>query len=160
MGRPKGSKNKTQRSRCRRGHPISNAYCSACAIMRANRWKRRNPKRRKEICRNWYWSTPKQYRDNLKAMYAAERRELRDWIDGIKLKSGCVDCGYKKYSEALDFDHLRDKKCDIAGMCNWRLPKESILKEMQKCEIVCANCHRHRTRVRYGKLKSTASLEV
>jgi hypothetical protein len=44
----------------------------------------------------------------------------------------------------LEFDHLRDKRFSIGqdiSRRSWR----SILAEMEKCEVVCANCRRRRT---------------
>jgi hypothetical protein len=70
----------------------------------------------------------------------------RDWLAGIKLSSGCVDCGYKEHSEALDFDHRPgvNKIFDIGrGVLSrsWG----SIRAEVAKCEVRCANCHRVKT---------------
>jgi hypothetical protein len=44
----------------------------------------------------------------------------------------------------LDFDHLGDKRFNISQALpdrNWA----AILAEIEKCEVVCANCHRRRT---------------
>lgn len=70
------------------------------------------------------------------------------FIEKIKLESGCMDCGYNRYPEALDFDHLPGeiKEGNIAQMVNYSM--ERLLREIAKCEVVCSNCHRHRTRVR------------
>jgi len=74
--------------------------------------------------------------------------EFRLKINAIKVERGCAECGYNRYPEALDFDHLpgEDKTKAIALMwgCSW----EKVLAEIAKCEIVCSNCHRHRTKVR------------
>ncbi len=54
----------------------------------------------------------------------------------------------------LEFDHLRDKRFDIGASLpyrNW----QSILDEIAKCEVVCANCHRRRTARRRGNLRMT-----
>lgn len=54
----------------------------------------------------------------------------------------CVDCGYAGNAAALDFHH-RDpgtKDFAISDFANW--PK--LLAEAQKCDLVCANCHRLR----------------
>lgn len=73
------------------------------------------------------------------------RSKNRAWLDKIKLASGCIDCGYNRWAEALDFDHrnMDEKKIGIARiyMCS----KERILEEIAKCDIRCANCHRHKT---------------
>jgi hypothetical protein len=63
----------------------------------------------------------------------------------IKLAAGCMDCGYRVSAVALDFDH-RDsttKSFTVGKACNrlW----ERVLIEIDKCDVVCANCHRIRT---------------
>jgi hypothetical protein len=64
----------------------------------------------------------------------------------------CVDCG-EADPLVLEFDHLRDKTFAIgAGLPdrNW----QSILREIEECEVVCANCHRRRTVKRSGTLRA------
>jgi len=43
----------------------------------------------------------------------------------------------------LEFDHLRHKVSDISGGLS-RRAWPSILAEIEKCEVVCANCHGRR----------------
>ncbi|HEY2714992.1 MAG TPA: hypothetical protein VGI73_02095 [Solirubrobacterales bacterium] len=60
----------------------------------------------------------------------------------------CKDCG-ETDPLVLGFDHLRDKEFSISkGLVdrNW----QSVLDEIAKCEVVCANCHRRRTAKRGG----------
>ena len=60
----------------------------------------------------------------------------------------CVDCGQSDVM-VLEFDHLRDTSFGIS----WGLGEKSwaqILLEIEKCEVVCANCHRKRTAFRAG----------
>jgi hypothetical protein len=64
----------------------------------------------------------------------------------------CIDCG-ESDPLVLEFDHVKDKCFDIgAGLPdrNW----ESILSEIAKCEVVCANCHRRRTAERLGTVRA------
>lgn len=62
----------------------------------------------------------------------------------LKLEAGCHDCGYNEYPEALDFDHVRgDKEFNIGSGNTYTI--ERLLAEIEKCEVVCANCHRLRT---------------
>ena len=64
----------------------------------------------------------------------------------IELKGGkCVDCGYNEHPAAFEFDHLKDKAYAISNMLNNCYKWETILQEVEKCELVCANCHRVRT---------------
>lgn len=72
-------------------------------------------------------------------------RERRDLLQAIKLERGCKDCGYKGCAEALDFDH-RDpatKQHNISRVKTCAL--KVLLAEVDKCDVVCANCHRVRT---------------
>jgi hypothetical protein len=64
----------------------------------------------------------------------------------------CIDCGQND-PVVLEFDHLRDKAFNIGAALsrrNW----QTILDEMAKCEVVCANCHRRRTALRRGALRT------
>ena len=72
--------------------------------------------------------------------------EKRAKIEKIK-SVPCLDCGNSYPPEAMDFDHVRGtKKFNIstAHSKSWRVIEE----EIAKCEVVCANCHRVRTRRR------------
>lgn len=80
--------------------------------------------------------------------------EYRNKINEIKLQRGCMDCGYNEASEALDFDHLRDKSFGLSY--GYNLNWNDVLIEMEKCEIVCANCHRIRTKKRINELRKSA----
>jgi hypothetical protein len=63
----------------------------------------------------------------------------------------CVDCGESDLI-VLEFDHLTDKSFAVAyGIrnCNW----DSVLAEIAKCDVVCANCHGRRTAQRRGYLR-------
>jgi len=56
-----------------------------------------------------------------------------------------MDCNNSDY-RVLEFDHVNGKKINnVSTMvsCGWSL--DSIKNEINKCEIVCANCHRIRT---------------
>lgn len=67
----------------------------------------------------------------------------------------CVDCGEGDL-RVLTFDHLPefDKKFDIGRAVSGSTRAwDSILKEIEKCEVVCANCHMKRTGERSGWLK-------
>ncbi len=75
-------------------------------------------------------------------------REARaETIRQYKLERGCADCGYNAHAAALDFDHVRGIKLfnlNRVACRSW----EAIWEEVEKCEVVCANCHRVRTQER------------
>jgi hypothetical protein len=78
---------------------------------------------------------------------AKSRKQMRlDLLNEIKVTRGCADCGYNADAVALDFDHARGEK-EFAISMSKRSVK-TILDEVAKCDVVCANCHRIRTRER------------
>lgn len=66
-----------------------------------------------------------------------------------ELKSGpCLDCGLTFPAECMDFDHVIEGKVDRVSQLAWNGPWDLVLEEIKKCELVCANCHRIRTKNR------------
>lgn len=60
---------------------------------------------------------------------------------------GCMDCGYRRHAEALQFDH-RPGEIKVHNIAGWPFGLESMIEEMDKCDVVCANCHAIRTALR------------
>ena len=57
----------------------------------------------------------------------------------------CIDCGEKDY-QVLEFDHVRGEKRDnVATMFSGAMAWETMLIEISKCEVRCANCHKRKT---------------
>lgn len=72
-----------------------------------------------------------------------ERRSRRkEWFNSLKAKP-CADCGKQYPSYVMQFDHLNGKEFQLS-QGYWKT-KETILREVAKCEVVCANCHMERT---------------
>lgn len=91
------------------------------------------------------------YRRNRKAHIAANkvrnqryRKENEQHLIHYLEEHPCVDCGEDNIL-VLDFDHKSDKVDGIAAMLANRCSWTTILKEINKCEVRCANCHRKRT---------------
>src|ERR1035437_10729198 len=65
--------------------------------------------------------------------------KLKDWP--------CMDCGGSFPPCCMDFDHVRGKKLfEVSSIVVGKWDK--ILKEIAKCDLVCANCHRLRHKKR------------
>lgn len=80
----------------------------------------------------------------------AWRADRQAMVDRIKLEAGCADCGIRsEHPEIYDFDHLPGelKVARISTLLT-KGTIEDLLAEIAKCEVVCANCHRIRTRAR------------
>ncbi|MEU6268088.1 hypothetical protein [Saccharopolyspora shandongensis] len=73
--------------------------------------------------------------------YTAKQAYLRK----IKEDSPCADCGVRYPYWVMEFDHLPGKEKLYPPTKLDRRSWPSLLTEIGKCEVVCANCHRNRT---------------
>ena len=78
-------------------------------------------------------------------------QEKQVWINNYLKEHPCVDCG-EVDPVVLVFDHCRGKKKrEVTSMCLMSIP--SILEEIKKCDVVCANDHARRTARRAKTLR-------
>lgn len=76
----------------------------------------------------------------------AHRVETRAFIQRLKETRPCADCGGTFPAVCMDFDHRHGSKTlNVADAVNRGWGWERLIAEIQKCDIVCANCHRVRT---------------
>jgi len=82
------------------------------------------------------------------------RLKIQDFIWDYLLINPCRDCGESDLL-VLEFDH-RDpslKSFNISDAPQKRLGLKRVLEEINKCDVVCANCHRKRTAFKYHDRK-------
>ncbi len=87
-------------------------------------------------------------------IYAAQKRhrlKIRAKMFEFLSVNPCVDCG-EKDPIVLEFDHCdpKSKFKLVSKMLSGHYSWESVQKEMKKCEIRCANCHRRKTYAQFG----------
>jgi hypothetical protein len=103
-----------------------------------------------------YWAATKSRREKYPEKYHDEKikkqkihdqkvTEIKKTTDAIKLK-GCIYCGYNKFPECIHFHHLdpKIKEMKLGDAINNPGKKnslENILRELDKCIVLCANCH-------------------
>lgn len=83
----------------------------------------------------------------IKKARIAERKK-KDAVQLLKNKP-CLDCGKIYPPCVMDFDHIGNNKeinISTAIFKGWSLKR--IENEINKCELVCSNCHRIRTAIR------------
>jgi hypothetical protein len=122
-------------------------------------WRRKEKGQRHNYCRPCHAEYHRKHylanRERYIAQAAKQKAQLRLERTRMLLEyfnsHACVDCG-ESDPVVLEFDHLRDKSFAVtAKLVNYRW--ERILEEIEKCEVVCANCHRRRTARRRGALR-------
>ena len=69
------------------------------------------------------------------------RKDIRAFILEIKKTKYCVRCGNNDF-RVLDFHHIKEKSIGISQIQRAKWSNERTLKELEKCEVLCANCHR------------------
>jgi hypothetical protein len=67
-------------------------------------------------------------------------------VDELKESLPCVDCGRKLRAAQMDLDHQHRKIASVGHLLE--RSTEVLMEEIQKCHLVCANCHRVRSRIR------------
>lgn len=77
------------------------------------------------------------------SLIKAERKaRIREWYNALKQQLTCKDCGTDDF-RVLQFHHRvpADKLKDIALLVTSSASTKTILAEMEKCDVLCANCH-------------------
>jgi len=70
------------------------------------------------------------------------RHRRRAYINADKKRVGkCFYCGFKKCYEILEYHHTQNNKLFNVGGKLGSTSIRSIQKEMDKCILVCKNCH-------------------
>lgn len=111
-----------------RAKGVRHSYCRECG---------------KRLTRSHYKRNKRSYlKRNLRAY--TERRQLV-----LEAKSRpCADCGIQYPYYVMDFDHRDGRLKEFSLHAVHRVTKRAILREIAKCDVVCANCHRERTHQR------------
>jgi hypothetical protein len=77
----------------------------------------------------------------IRAFKKSHRINGTAWLMNLKNNSRCLICG-EDHPHTLDFHH-RDPATKVDTISNMaRVDKKTLIKEVAKCVILCANCHR------------------
>ena len=82
----------------------------------------------------------KQVRERKQAARDVDRQYVWDYLS----THPCVECG-ESDSVVLEFHHNGDKEMAVEGMVNAGFSIAKIQSEIDKCIVLCANCHRRLT---------------
>ncbi len=100
---------------------------------------------RQEYKRNHYLTNKQDYLDK----NYRRRKDLKQFVNSFKA-APCKDCSGSFKTHQMDFDHLSGftKLNNVATLVHDGYSEETIVEEIKKCDLVCANCHRDRTWIR------------
>ena len=100
---------------------------------------------------NANWRTKQSNNSAYRKKYQRQKRVKQKQMAIEHLGSHCQKCGWSfEVIDVYDFHHLdpNEKEHKIAGMFG-RYSWEKIKKELDKCIMLCANCHR----IEHAKLR-------
>lgn len=93
--------------------------------------------------KNHYENNKQKYLDKAKRNRLVSKNRNFSYLYKYLLEHPCVDCG-EGDPIVLEFDHVRgQKQRNVSNLIMCSLDK--IIKEIDKCEVRCANCHKRKT---------------
>ena len=99
----------------------------------------------KEYTKKHYEANAEEYKAKAAESNRKIRRRNRDYIKNIKESNPCMDCGEFYPFYVMHFDHIYDKNGSVSDLSRASSSIERIQREIDNCELVCANCHAERT---------------
>ena len=97
-----------------------------------------NQEKRRESRRKWYHNNkPKTY-----SKVKQRKNQLKEWLESYKSNLKCEICS-EDHPATIQFHHKdpQEKEIEISKTVNQGWSKERILSEIDKCQVLCANCH-------------------
>jgi hypothetical protein len=101
--------------------------------------RQRDREKQRAYERAWYARNAEQ----AKAKVKARKQALVAWFRDYKATVRCTRCG-EDHPATLDFHHRNPDEKDFAAfeISHRSWGKARILREIAKCDVLCANCHR------------------
>lgn len=135
-------------------HETDYKTCSKCKISKPiSEFNFRNTTLRKRqsyckecgsnLTRSHYQRNKRQYLDRNSRTNARHRTLIRS-----AKSRPCIDCGIQYPYYVMDFDHRDGTTKSFILSDVPRATSKSLMKEIEKCDVVCANCHRERSHQR------------
>jgi L-lysine 2,3-aminomutase len=112
----------------------------------------RDPERQRAAERKWYLENRQKVFDKKNRKKTRMRQFLREWKS-----RPCADCGVSYPYYVMDLDHVDGDKVMNVSALVLRGSMRLLMAELEKCEVVCANCHRTRT---FSRLMRTRPPEL
>jgi hypothetical protein len=133
--------------------------CGRCGLQKPLddfAWRRRDRGQRDNYCRPCRAAYKRDHYAANRARYIAQALTRKQTLAAERAaylldyfgEHPCTDCG-EADPLVLEFDHLGEKSFGVSKGLRDR-PWPDVLAEIDKCDVVCANCHRRRTAIRGG----------
>lgn len=126
----------------RNGKPEKKIYPKICMIEGCDKSVKSNG-----LCSSHERSEWRKLHPELVKLHNDQNKERKRQLkkEAVDYKGGkCSVCGYSKYQGALEFHHINpsEKEDTIANLINELQTLEQMKNELNKCILVCSNCHK------------------
>jgi hypothetical protein len=109
----------------------------------------------KECFRDYFRKRGELHRRQSRDAQRHRQGRAREFVANYLAVHTCSDCGETR-PVLLDFDHVGPKLAMVSALVHDGARVERIEREIEACEVVCANCHRRRTALRAGWIRAQA----
>jgi hypothetical protein len=103
----------------------------------------------KEYRRSWYEDHKETHLQNVQERKVSARQDARQYVLDYLSTHPCSACG-ESDPAVLDFHHLGGKDKEISVLISGGYSLAKIQEEIDKCAVLCANCHRRKTAKEQG----------
>jgi hypothetical protein len=95
-----------------------------------------------KVCARQYHKSAytERYRSKVQERNSKRFHKARQWLDAYKAHHSCTKCGEKE-AVCLEFHHTDPDTKDFTIATNKNRSMEAIKEEVDKCIVVCRNCH-------------------
>lgn len=139
------------------------ATCKYCRSIERKSFYNKNKEKELEYCKNYKGKYPEKRKETLrKSREKCKDNKIlayelkRKFIISLKNKP-CLDCNKIFDAYAMDFDHRNPSEKSFEISTAYHIEENILNKEIAKCDLVCANCHRVREFNRRNKQISSYS---
>ncbi len=127
--------------------------CSRCEVTRPITDFNRSSTGHHPWCRACFSGYHRGRRAIARRRRAALVRRAQEHVRQLLQRQPCTDCGLAD-PVVLEFDHVGEKRATVASLVGTGASPDRLDEELQRCEVVCVNCHRRRTAARAGHRRS------
>jgi hypothetical protein len=100
----------------------------------------RDKEKQKKAQHEWYLNN----KEITRKRAVVSKREYKEFFASLKEKEKCEICGESNNPDILIYHHTipGEKISNVSQMIADGVKKEIVLKEIEKCQILCSNCHK------------------
>lgn len=133
-------------------------FCRSCSqekliedfafkCLKTNKRHSKCKKCQQEYCGSYYKFNKVKYLNKSKITNKIYKKRNKEFLIEFKQGKPCSDCSLLYPHYVMDFDHdpKFQKKQNLSDLSNLSHSILVLQEEIEKCELVCSNCHRIRT---------------